>query len=154
MTCPKTCDGEATHFIVHVYYNRSLKDVQLARTVVWVGCTVILARFEIFTVTLPDCYALLADSYISEDCGAFTYSSKGFTASCMCMLMLWFCYELVLIGYFFWKGAMYCLTVKLNSFELTTIELLSLVRFPMVSLEFFIDIILLIAQWPWGQLNL
>jgi len=24
------------------------------------------------------------------------------------------------------------------------------VRFPMVSLEFFIDVILLAAQWPWG----
>jgi len=28
------------------------------------------------------------------------------------------------------------------------------VRFPMVSLEFFIDIILLVALWPWGWLNL
>jgi len=30
----------------------------------------------------------------------------------------------------------------------------SLVRFQMVSLEFFIYIILLIAPWPWGQLSL
>jgi hypothetical protein len=30
----------------------------------------------------------------------------------------------------------------------------SRVRFPMVSLEFFIDIILLVALWPWGQLSL
>jgi hypothetical protein len=60
---------------------------------------------------------------VSEDCGAFTFSFKGFTASCLCMLMLWFFYELVLNGYFFWKGATYCLMVKLNSFELTAIEL-------------------------------
>jgi hypothetical protein len=37
--------------------------------------------------------------------------------------MLWFFYELVLIGYFFWNGARYCLMVKLSSFEPTTIEL-------------------------------
>ena len=30
----------------------------------------------------------------------------------------------------------------------------SWVRFPVVSLEFFIDIILLAALWPWGWLSL
>jgi hypothetical protein len=30
----------------------------------------------------------------------------------------------------------------------------SRVRFPMVSLEFFIDIIVLVALWPWGRLSL
>jgi hypothetical protein len=28
------------------------------------------------------------------------------------------------------------------------------VRFPMVSLEFFIDIIVSVALWPWGRLSL
>jgi hypothetical protein len=30
----------------------------------------------------------------------------------------------------------------------------SRVRFPMVSLEFFIDIIVSVALWPWGPLSL
>ena len=30
----------------------------------------------------------------------------------------------------------------------------SQVRFPMLSLEFFIDVILPAAPWPWGQLSL
>jgi len=30
----------------------------------------------------------------------------------------------------------------------------SRIRFPMVSLEFFIDAILPAAQWPWGRLGL
>jgi hypothetical protein len=30
----------------------------------------------------------------------------------------------------------------------------SRVRFPMVSLEFFIDVIVSVALWPWGRLSL
>jgi hypothetical protein len=30
----------------------------------------------------------------------------------------------------------------------------SRVRFPMVSLEFFLDIIVSVALWPWGRLSL
>jgi hypothetical protein len=87
--------------LVHKYYNRSVIDMQLARTLVWVWCTIIFARFEIVTVTLLDHNTVdwQMVTNISKDCGAFIFSCKSFTASCMCMLILWFFYALVLIGY-------------------------------------------------------
>jgi len=83
--------------------------MQLARTVIWGGCTIILATFETVTVTLLDHCAVLTDKRLLTFQRIVVLSlsavSKGFTASCLCLLVLWFFYELVLIGYFFWKGA-------------------------------------------------
>ena len=47
-----------------MYHNRSAIDMQLARVVIWVGCTIIPARIEIVTVTLLDRYAALTDKQL------------------------------------------------------------------------------------------
>jgi len=42
-------------------YNRSAIDMQLAKTVIWVGCTVIPARIETVMLTMLDRYTVLTD---------------------------------------------------------------------------------------------
>ena len=101
-------------------------DMQPTRMVLRVEYTIVLTWFEIVTVMMLYCYTVLVDKqlvmfqrFVVQSLLAF----KCFTASCMCMLMLWFFCELVFIGYFFWKGVGYCLMVILNSYELNTSEI-------------------------------